>query len=146
MLEGESHGRLGMSAILHGLDPAVVLASQIGLVLSFVTTVLVLIDLVRRGRMRKTSLAFTGLLTCLTPVIAVYAVAHAAIDRSLMATADTGPLSDFVIVQGAVAFLQAALFSGLGVVLTFLLRLDDAWRGREPARSREPKPRRAAPE
>lgn len=132
---GEQYGRLGMSAILHGLDPTVSAAGQIGLALALITFVIVLIDLIMRGRMRKTSLAFTHLLTCLAPIIAVYAASQATINGWLDLSGDTEPLASFVVIQAAVALLEGSLFAGVGIALTFVLKLDDAWRGRKAAKS-----------
>lgn len=131
----EPHGRLGMSAILHGLDPAVSISGQIGLVLAFVTLVVVAVDLIMRGRMRKTSLAFTHLLIGLATAIAVYAASQVIIEEWLSLSGDAEPLSSFAIVEAAIALLQGSIFAGVGVVLLFFLKLDDAWRGRKTAKS-----------
>lgn len=131
MVSGESHGRLSLSALSHGVDPAVTIAGQIGLVLAFITLVIVLIDLVKRGRLRKTSMASTYFLTGISPVIAVYAASVGTLNQWGMVNDQQVPLSDLAVVQAAFAFILGSLFTGLGVVLTLVLKLDDAWRGRK---------------
>lgn len=141
MVGGESHGRLSLSALSHGVDPAVTVAGQIGLVLAFITLVIVLIDLVTRGRLRKTSLASAYFLTCISPVIAIYAASIGTLNQWAMVNDQQVPLSDLAVVQAAFAFILGSLFTGLGVVLTLVLKLDDAWRGRKATRpDRDAKP------
>lgn len=135
VVDGESHGRLGMSAVLHGLDPIISIGGQAGLVLALITLVIVVVDIIMRGRMRATSLAFTHLLIGLAPVVAVYAASQVIIEEWLGHSGDSEPLSSFVVIEAAIALVYGSLVTGVGVVLTFLLKLDDAWRGRQTAKS-----------
>lgn len=136
----ESHGRLGMSAIMHGMDPAIDWVAKVGLCLAIVTLVIVLVDLVMRGRMRRTSFAFTYLLICLPLVGAVYATAQSTVNYWLILPTDDHPLGNFAVIQVAVAFQKGSFLSGLGMVLAFVLRLDDAWRGRKVDQPRATNP------
>jgi hypothetical protein len=128
---GENHGRLGMSAILHGLDPAIDWASKLGLTLAVMTFVVVIVDLAMRGRLRQTAFAFTHLLACLPLIGALHAASQGTVNYWLAVPADDSPLGNFPLIQAAVAVLMGSFLSGLGVILTFVLRLDDAWRGRK---------------
>jgi hypothetical protein len=136
----EQHGRLGMSAILHGLDPVVDWVAKIGLTLSAIAIVVVLVDIVMRGRLRKTAFAFASLQTSLSLLMGLYAAAGSTINAWLELPSDTAQMGSFVAAQAAVALVQASLFAGLGIILTFILRLDDAWRGRKGAHPRAPTP------
>lgn len=128
---GESHGRLTLSALSHAVDPAVTVAGQIGLVLAFVTLMIVLIDIITRGRLRKTSFASASFLTCISPVIAVCAASVGTLNQWAMLDDQQVPLSDLAVIQTAFAFLQGGLYTGLGVVLTLALRLVDAQRNQK---------------
>lgn len=130
MVSGEVHGRLTLSALSHGVDPAVTTASQISLVLAFVTLMIVVIDLVTRGRLRRTSLASAHFLTCISPVIAVGAASMGALNQWTLLNDQPVTLAEIAVVQASFALLYGSFFTGLGVVLTLALRLDDAWRNR----------------
>lgn len=129
-----SNERLGLSALRHGVDPAVTMAFQIGFVIACITLVIVMINLVMRGRLRKTSLASTYFLTCISPVIAVFAASIGTLNQWGMIGHQPIPLSHLVVINGGFAFMEGSLLTGLGVVLTLILKLDDAWRGRKATR------------
>lgn len=141
MVSSEPHGRLGLSALSHGVDPAVTVAGQIAFVLACVTLVIVVVDVVTRGRLRKTSLASAYFLTCISPIIAVYAASIGTLNQWGMLDDQPVPLSHLVVINGGFALMMGSLSTGLGVVLTLVLKLDDAWRGRKATRpDREAKP------
>lgn len=137
---GEPHGRLGISVIQHGLDPAIGWAHWVGLTLAAITLMVVLGDLVMRGRLRRTAFAFTAMLSSLPLVLALCAASWGTVNYWLEHPADGSALGNFPVAQAAVALLTGSFLSGLGVILTFVLRLDDAWRGRKGAHPRATNP------
>lgn len=138
MVGSEFHGRPSLASLshAHGVDPAVTVAGQIGLLLAFITLVIVVIDVVTRGRLRKTSLSSACFLTGISPVIAVFAASYGTLNQwgIGMGNDQPVPLSDLAVIHAAYAFMLGSLFTGLGVVLTFFLKLDDAWRGQTATR------------
>lgn len=134
MVGSEAHGRISLGSLSHGVDPAVTVAGQIGLALAFITLVIVVIDVVTRGRLRKTSRASAYFLTCISPVIAVFAASLGTLNQWGMLNDQPVPLPDLAVIQTAFAFLHGSLFMGLGVVLTLVLKLNDAWRGQTATR------------
>ena len=126
---GESHGRLGMSALLHTIDPTAALVHQIILLLALAVLALAVLNLVLRGRVRNTLFALTEMLTLLAPLLGLFAAAN----TLLFAFVDIAEqnLAHFPVL--AVSLAEAALSLAIGaltgagaVVLKAVLRLLDA--------------------
>lgn len=145
MVGGEAHGRLGASALLHGMNPTTHLVIQILALLGMAVLALAVADLLLRGRFRTTALALTGMLASLAPLMGVYAAANALLfafievaDRNIAAPSFIAiPLA-----EAAYAVAVGALVGGGAVVLKAVLRLADAWK---PKTSAGPQPRATNP-
>lgn len=130
-MSGQYAGRLTFSAISDGVDSSVIIAAQIGLVVAFVTLVVVLVDLASRGRLRRTSMASACFLACISPVIAIGAASVGTLNSWLLLNDQPVTFSELWGMHLAYAVPPASVFTGLGVVLVFVLRLDDAWLARK---------------
>lgn len=133
MVSSDYHGRLTFSALSHAVDSSVIVASQIGFALALITMIVVLVDLASGGRLRRTSMAFARLLVCLSPVIAVGASSLGAMNSWLVLNDQPVALSELWALHLAYAVLPASMFTGLGIVLVFILRIDDARRAKKTA-------------
>lgn len=134
MVSGQHQGRLTFSAISHGVDSSVITAGQIGLAVAFIVLVVVLVDLVSRGRLRRTSMAAACFLACISPVIAIGAASFGTVNSWLLLNDQPVTFSELWAMHLAYAVPPASVFTGLGVVLVFILRLDDAWLARKSAK------------
>lgn len=136
MVGGGHHGRLGFSTISHGVDSSVIVAGQVGLTIAFITLVIVLVDLASRGRLRRTSMAFACFLACISPVIAVGAASFGTLNAWLSLNDQPVTFAELGAMHFAYALSVGSIFTGIGIVLMLVIRLDDAWRGRAKAKPR----------
>lgn len=120
---GASHGGLLIS---ESINPTAQTVFWITLWLAVIVVVIVAADLVNRGRFRKTSLALTGMLAGLAPLLGVYAAADCAIQMLARDTVTLG-FPTFASIDGLSQALAALAFGAaigaLGVVLTAVLRI-----------------------
>jgi len=129
---GEPHGRLPSYILADALEPAEQILLQSLFWLTLVIVVVVLIDLVARGRFRTISLTLARMLAALGPLLGLYGAANVLVKASLsvaepsMLAAHVGPSALLVSI--------GALCGGVGVVLAAVLKLIPAGRA-TPGRS-----------
>jgi hypothetical protein len=135
-VEGEH--RLGVSALYEIIDPTTHQVITVLILVTVFVLIVVLIDLIRRGRARTISLALTRMLSLLGPLLGIYGAANSVmmtgLDVGNTNIAHPGIIGPMVAL-GALSMMFGAVAGCIGVVLTAVLRIEDAWRS-----ARKPEP------
>lgn len=128
LVGGEPHGRLGVSALLHSIDPTAALVHQIILLLALAVLALVVLNLILRGRARKSAFALTEMLTLLAPLLGLFAAANTLLFESMeIANRNLGfPGLAVSLAEASLSLAIGALTGAGAVVLKAVLRSSDA--------------------
>ncbi|MCS6622740.1 hypothetical protein N0B44_07450 [Roseibacterium beibuensis] len=130
-VSGEPHGRLSSYILAEALEPTAHLVFQGLICLTLAIVVLVLVDLVLRGRFRNISSTLALMLAALGPLLGVYGAANIVMSASLdlrYTAMDPG-----VAGPSALMVATGVLCGCIGVVLAAVLKI-------VPAKTRNPLP------
>ena len=128
---GEPQGRLRSYVLVEGLEPTANFVLQGLMLLTLAILVVVLVDLVARGRLRNISSTLALMLAALGPLLGAYGAANIVMSASLdlrYTAMDPG-----VVGPSALLVSTGMLCGCIGVVLAAVLRI-------VPAKRRSPHP------
>lgn len=122
---------LGARVLLENMNPVVHHVIVGVFLITAVIFVWAVVDLIRKGRARTTSLALTRMLAGLAPLLGVVAAADNIFGAGIrIANTNMGHPAVVwpVLAQAAFALWIGAVCGVIGVVLTAVLRIESAWR------------------
>jgi len=125
-VEAGAHRLSIADAVSHSTDPVAHHALLGVLLVTLIVVIVVLVDLIRRGRFRRTALALTRMLSLLAPLIGLFGAAIQIAGDALV-VADHNIANPAVwapsILVAAWIIAVSAVCGGIGVILTAVLRI-----------------------